>query len=463
MPEKSLDESLANITLWEATCYWLMLGFMSFGGPAGQISLMHQQLVVQKRWISEKRFLHALHYCMLLPGPEAQQLATYIGWLMHRTWGGLIAGGLFVLPSFLIMLLLALTYANYGHLPTVNGFFAGIKPVVLALVVFSAYRLGKKTLSNKHLWALALLAFSAITFFHVPFPIIVLGAALYGLFRHYYQQHHVSMDSNNNTKEASHAHGLSDHQANVGALIDDDSPIPAHAQFYWRTSLPIFMMGVVLWLLVWGLCQYWNPQDSVMMKSVMFFTKAALLTFGGAYAVLPYIYQGMVDHFHWLSPAQVMDGLALGESTPGPLIMVITFLAFLAGMSDSLIDPSLRIFYAFAVASVATFVTFLPSFVFIFVGGPLIETTRTQPALHAPLTAISAAIVGVIASLAFLLAFHLMLPEGLGHPFRYPEMLFTLIAFVMLYTGKINAIYLILLAGTLNAIVKTAGLMSVLG
>lgn len=450
-----LEKAPAQVSLWEATRYWLMLGLISFGGPAGQISLMHQQLVEQKKWISEKRFLHALNYCMLLPGPEAQQLATYIGWLMHRTWGGVISGGLFVLPSFLLMLALAYTYSHYGHLPIVSGFFTGIKPVVLALVMFSAYRLGKKTLLKEHLWVLALIAFVAIAVYHTPFPIIVFCAGLYGFAKHRWQHHRASTTSDKSAPSSAHHASKKVKDSGTRALIDDDTPIPAHAKFHWATSIILLSIGVLAMLSVWGLSHVYSPPNSIVSQAVVFFTKAALLTFGGAYAVLPYIYQGMVDQFHWLTPAQVMDGLALGESTPGPLIMVITFLAFLAGMGDTLIDPSVRTMYAFIIASVATLVTFLPSFIFIFMGAPLIESSRTQPALNAPLNAISAAIVGVIASLAVFLAYHLIWPLGFEQSPHYAEMLFTLVAFVLLKTGKINTIYLILLAGAGNATVQT--------
>ena len=297
------------VTLGQAFWYWLKLGFISFGGPAGQIAIMHQDLVEKKRWISEKRFLHALNYCMLLPGPEAQQLATYIGWLMHRTWGGVIAGILFILPSLFLLILLSWIYLSFGHVPAVAGVLYGIKPAVTAIVLFAAHRIGSRALKNGLLWTLAALAFLAIFVLHAPFPLIVLIAACLGAIGGRIVPDKFTVGGGHGSAKQSYG----------PALIDDDTPIPDHARFSWPHLLKIVVVGLILWGGVMGLLcgQYgWN---SALTQMGWFFTKAALLTFGGAYAVLPYVYQGAVEHYHWLSATQMIDGLALGETTPGPL------------------------------------------------------------------------------------------------------------------------------------------------
>ena len=300
------------LTRREAFAYWLKLGFISFGGPAGQIAIMHEELVERRRWISENRFLHALNYCMLLPGPEAQQLATYIGWLMHRTWGGIVAGGLFVLPSFFILVALSWVYMAFGNVPVIAGLFYGIKPAVTALVVHAAYRVGSRALKNAWLWSIAAAAFVAIFALNLPFPLIVLAAGLIGYFGGRYAPDKFRTGGGHG--QAAKAFGP--------AVIDDHTPTPPHARFTWARFGMVLMVFLALWLAAIGaliaLCG-WN---AVLTQMAWFFTKAALLTFGGAYAVLPYVYQGAVDHYQWLTAAQMIDGLALGETTPGPLIMV---------------------------------------------------------------------------------------------------------------------------------------------
>src|SRR5439155_545305 len=297
----------------EAFRYWLKLGFISFGGPAGQIAIMHRDLVDGKRWISERRFLHALNYCMVLPGPEAQQLATYIGWLMHRTWGGIVAGALFVLPSLVILIALTWLYMAYGNVPAVAGILYGIKPAVVAIVLHAAWRIGTRALKRPTLWVIAAAAFGA---------------------------------------------------------------------------------------------------RSTLTQMSMFFTRAALLTFGGAYAVLPYVYQGAVESHAWLTPVQMIDGLALGETTPGPLIMVVAFVGFVGGWTKAIFGSESLALAGIAGAFVATFFTFLPSFLFILAGGPLVETTHGQLRFTAPLSAITAAVVGVIVNLALFFAWHVCWPHG---------------------------------------------------
>lgn len=397
----SPDAALTPPTLREATGYWLKLGFLSFGGPAGQIAMMHHDLVDKKRWISDKRFLHALNYCMVLPGPEAQQLATYIGWLMHRTWGGLIAGGLFVLPSLLILIALSWIYMRFGNLPQVAAMLAGVKPAIVAIVLFAAYRIGSRVLKNKLLWSIALLAFVAIGFLQTPFPVVIIAAAFIGSVAHHYfpGQLHVLK-----------AHAAS-HKKHLKAIIDDDTPAPPHAKFSLKTMLKWLLTGVVIWCAVMTLLFLIYGWQAVLTQMGWFFTKAALLTFGGAYAVLPYLYQGAVEHYHWLTAYQMMDGLALGESTPGPLIMVVAFVGFVGGWSQAVLGHDSLFLSGALAASIVTFFTFLPSFILIFIGAPLIESTQNNLRLSAPLTGITAAVVGVILSLALFLAQHVFLPD----------------------------------------------------
>jgi chromate transporter len=421
-------------TLKQAFWYWLKLGFISFGGPAGQIAIMHADLVENKRWISEKRFLHALNYCMLLPGPEAQQLATYIGWLMHKTRGGLIAGGLFVLPSLLILMALSYIYLRFGDVPAVAGVLYGIKPAVVAVVLFAAVRIGSRALKNKTLWAITVAAFVAITLLHLPFPLIILSAALIGFLVNRYQPALFADKNSHNVTQKSHAK----------AVIDDETPTPLHAQFKLQTFAKFIAAGVAIWLAGMAALTALYGWQGAYTQMAWFFTKAALLTFGGAYAVLPYVFQGAVVHYQWLTAAQMMDGLALGETTPGPLIMVVAFVGFVGGWNHSpLVDPLLA---AIVAACIVTFFTFLPSFIFIFVGAPFIESTQNNLKLTAPLTAITAAVVGVIASLAVFFALHVFWPNGfLTEPMAidWPAALAAALGFVALYKYKLNIIKLI--------------------
>ena len=378
----------------EAFLYWLKLGFISFGGPAGQIALMHTELVERRRWISEGRFLHALNYCMLLPGPEATQLAVYIGWLLHRTRGGIIAGTLFILPSLLILMGLAWVYLAYGHLPVVAGVMDGIKPAVVAIVLAAAWRLGSRTLRNGMLAAIAAAAFVAIAFLHLPFPLIVLAAALAGVIGARLRPAAFLAPG------SAHAHPGAQQARSLPALIDDDTPTPAHARFSWPRLVLVALAGIGLAGLAWLALAAWGGANGTLAQMGWFFTKAALLTFGGAYAVLPYVVQGAVEHYGWLDATQMIDGLALGETTPGPLIMIVAFVGFVGGWTHALLGPEALPLAGLLGAAVAALFTFLPSFVFILAGGPLVEATRGDLRLTAPLTAISAAVVGVIASLA---------------------------------------------------------------
>ena len=311
----------------QALRYWLLLGCTSFGGPAGQIALMHEALVVRRRWISEQRFLHALNYCMVLPGPEAQQLATYIGWLMHRSWGGLVAGGLFVLPSLLLLVGLSWVYLVYGHLPVVSGLFYGLQPAVTALVLHAAWRLGSRVLRNGWLWAVAVAAFLALSVGQAPFPLVVLGAGLAGLFGGRLLPDRFTTGAY--PGPAAQALTL------APAVIDDHTPTPPHARFSRRRFGRVLLVFLGLWGLAMGGLAALLGWHAVLTQMAWFFTKAALLTFGGAYAVLPYVVQGAVDQQHWLTARQMMDGLALGETTPGPLIMVVAFVGFVGGWTHA--------------------------------------------------------------------------------------------------------------------------------
>jgi chromate transporter len=426
------DVRPSAISLSSAFWYWLKLGFISFGGPAGQIALMHAELVERRRWISEQRFLHALNYCMLLPGPEATQLAIYIGWLMHRTPGGVLAGVLFVLPSLFILILLSWIYLAFGALPVIAGVLYGIKPAVVAIVLAAAWRIGRRTIRNASLGAIALAAFLSIAVFHLPFPAVVLGAAALGLAGGRFLPHQFQIGGQHPGARASYG----------PALIDDDTPTPSHARFSWAGLFKIALIGAGLGLAAWTLIAALTGAHSPLAQMGWFFTKAALLTFGGAYAVLPYVYQGGVETYHWLSAAQMIDGLALGETTPGPLIMVNTFVGFVGAWTHAVFGANLPL-AGVAGALTATFFTFLPSFLFILAGGPLVESTRDNIRMTAPLTAISAAVVGVIVSLALFFGQHVFRLATPQPHWDGAAMLLSLAAAVALLRYQVGAIKLI--------------------
>ncbi len=414
-------------TLGEAFKYWLKLGFISFGGPAGQIAMMHQELVERRRWISEHRYLHALNYCMLLPGPEAIQLAIYISWLLHGVKGAVMAGVLFFLPAFLLLSVLAGVYLRFGDVPAVQGIFYTIKPAVVAVVLFAAWRIGARTIKNPLLGGIAALAFIGIFFFDIGFPWIVLAAAVLGA---------IGGKLRPAKFRSSGGHGASNKQYGP-ALIDDDTPPPEHARFSWVklavTTMVFFLIGATSLLALSASADLFNMGA--------FFIKAAFLTIGGAYAVLPYVYQGAVEHFAWLTGPQMMDGLALGEATPGPLIMIVTWVGYMGGVAKSVLgDP---IAAGLAGAAVATFFTFLPSFWFIIAGGPMIEATRGELKFTAPLTAITAAVVGVILNLAAFFAWHTFWPQGtkampFAGPFEVFPVVIALAAFIALWRYQVD-------------------------
>ena len=426
-------------TLGAAFRYWLKLGFISFGGPAGQISMMHQELVERRRWISEHRYLHALNYCMLLPGPEAIQLAIYISWLMHGVRGAVMAGVLFFLPAFVLLCLLAFIYLSFGDVPAVQGIFYGIKPAVVAVVLFAAWRIGSRSIRNGVLFAIAALAFVGIFVFKIDFPWIVLAAAILGA---------VGGKLMPEKFKAGGGHGASN-AAYGPAIIDDDTPPPAHARFTWgRLGLT-----TLIFVAIWAASMLAISGSADLYQMGEFFTKAAFLTLGGAYAVLPYVYQNAVEHFGWLTGPQMMDGLALGETTPGPLIMVVTWVGYLGGVSKVVAGNPVAA--GLAGAAVATFFTFLPSFLFILAGGPMVEATRGELKFTAPLTSITAAVVGVILNLAVFFAWHSFWPKATE---------------TAPFTGPFDAISLVIAAASFIAlwkykadIIKVIGVCAILG
>ncbi|MCP5252162.1 MAG: chromate efflux transporter [Burkholderiales bacterium] len=436
------DFPAGRVSMKEACRYWFKLGLISFGGPAGQISIMHQELVEKRRWISERRFLHAVNYCMLLPGPEATQLAIYIAWLMHGVRGGIVAGVLFFLPAFLLLSLLAGLYLAYGDMPLIKAVFDGIKPVVVAIVFFAAWRIGVRVLRNALLWGMAACAFIAIFFFKIGFPWIVLAAAILGA---------IGGKVLPEKFKAGGRHDAARHRSGA-ALIDDDTPVPAHARFTGRKFGLTLGAFIALWLAV----MYGISGQSELFEMGYFFTKAAFLTIGGAYAVLPYVYQGGVEQYAWLTAAQMMDGLALGEATPGPLIMIVTWIGYLGGTARAVFDNT--IWAGIAGAGVATFFTFLPSFLFILAGGPLVEATRDEPHFTAPLTGVTAAIVGVILNLAVFFAWHTFWPHGtaataiLDNLQLYP-LLLAVAAFIALWKYRLD-IMTVILAGAILGVVE---------
>ena len=397
----------------EALRFWLKLGFISFGGPTGQIAIMHTELVEKKKWIGEGRFLHALNFCMVLPGPEAQQLAIYVGWLLHGTWGGIVAGTLFVLPSAFILWLLSFVYMTWGHLAWVTAMFDGLKPAVLAIVLVAVIRIGGKALKNKTMWALAGLAFTSVYFFGVPFPLVIATAALIGLA--------------GDRLMPSTFQVLKGYE---GAGIVDDAA--ARAPTSLARSLRVCLVCLVLWwtpILLAGALLGWK---NTLFQQGVFFSKAAMVTFGGAYAVLPYVSQQAVENYHWLGPGQMLDGLGLAETTPGPLIMVLQFVGFVGAWK--LPEPFTPVVAATLGAAITTWSTFVPCFLWIFLGAPYIERLRGNTQVTAALSTITSAVVGVVLNLAVWFGLHTLFPNG--HPVNWWGIGITLVAFVGMRRGK---------------------------
>ena len=395
-----IEATPAHPSFAEALRFWLKLGFISFGGPTGQIAIMHQELVDRKRWIGEQRFLHALNFCMLLPGPEAQQLAIYCGWLLHRTWGGLAAGMLFVLPAAFILWGLSYVYVTAGHVGWVAAVFYGLKPAVLAIVASAVLRLGQKALKNAVMGSIAALAFVAIFFFHAPFPAIVAGAALIGWLGGLRWENLFNVVQGHGGRRA----GI------PAAVIDDAHAAPAHARPSLGRTARVLVIGLGLWwtpVLLVGLGLGWS---GTLAQEGFFFSKAALVTFGGAYAVLPYVGQQAVENYHWLTGAQMLDGLGLAETTPGPLIMVLQFVGFLGGWNHPGGLPPLGA--ATLGAALTTWVTFVPCFLWIFLGAPYLEQLRRQTRLTCALSGVTAAVVGVVLNLTVWFGGQALVPGG---------------------------------------------------
>jgi chromate transporter len=432
MSEATTDsETVRHPSFAEAFRFWLKLGFISFGGPTGQIAIMQTELVERKRWISQSRFLHALNFCMLLPGPEAQQLAIYVGWLLHKTWGGIVAGALFVIPSMFVLWGLSFVYAAYGNVPWIAAVFYGLKPAVMAIVACAVIRIGKKALRNGAMWSIAAAAFVAIFFLHAPFPIIVLGAAVIGF---------VGGKLRPRTFSASSGHG------GAGSVLDDHAETPVHARPSFARALRVIVVCGLLWWLPLLAVAWWRGTDHTLFREGLFFSKAAVVTFGGAYAVLPYVAQQAVENYHWLAPGQMMDGLGLAETTPGPLIMVLQFVGFMGGWNQPMaLSPLLA---ATLGALITTWATFVPCFLWIFLGAPHIEQLRGNQRIGAALSAVTAAVVGVVLNLAVWFGLHVLFPNGKS--IDWFALALATVAFVGMQKWKWNVIPVVLGAGLLG-------------
>jgi len=415
----------SNVSFRAAILYWLKLGFISFGGPAGQISMMYDEVVEKKKWISEKSFLHALNYTMILPGPEAQQLATYIGWLMHGRVGGLVAGTLFILPSFFILSILTYIYINYSNNIWAEGLLYGIKAAVIAIIFSATYKIAKKVLKKTYYWLTAILAFISINILDINLPIIIIVAGLIGLSFHFIQ-------SNDKYEKKL--------QKSISNTILKD-------------SLITFSKSLFIWTIAFLLIIFTN--ESILIKLSLFFSQAALVTFGGAYALLPYVFQNIIESHGWLTSQQMMDGLALGESTPGPLIMIVTYVGFIVGWYNDIFNFSTPLLGALLCASVATFFTFLPSFAFIFIGAPIIELSKKNKALEIPLNFITSAVVGLIANLGYMLAYNsLWTDNNKTENFDIHLFILIVLSLLALIKAKVGVLPLLLTLGLTGIMMK---------
>lgn len=414
-------------TFKEAFAFWVKLGCISFGGPAGQIAIMHEYLVRRKRWISERKFLHALNYCMLLPGPEAQQLATYTGWLLHGVVGGLVAGIFFVLPSMLILMVLSVLYVSFGNIPWVYAIFDGLKPAIIAIVIIALVKISKKALLGWAYWIVALLAFLGIFFLKIPFPLIILGSIAIAILLKW-QLPQIFIQKEGHKSEI--------HTDENQYYINANQQLQAR-RFDVFLALKQLGITVLLWLIPLGILAVVNYRVEFWSQLILFFTKAALVTFGGAYAVLPYVAQVSVEKFEWLSQLQMVDGLALGETTPGPLIMVLAFVGFMAGynvLGGSILAGTIGLV-------TTTYYTFLPCFLFVFAGAPIIESTTNNRAIKDVLGFVTASVVGVILNLTIYLGLAVLFPKGMEiSGFDFIALLWVLVSFAALYRLKINMI-----------------------
>src|SRR6266851_918125 len=438
---------------------WLKIGCINFGGPAGQIAMMHRIVVDEKKWIEESRFLHALNFCMLLPGPEAQRLATYIGWLMHRTLGGVMAGGLFVLPGIIAIMALSYVYAALGNVPLVAALFFGLKAAVLAIVLEAVFRIGKRALKNNILVSLAAAAFIGIFFFDIPFPVIVFGAALIG---------YVGTASGAASFQGGSGHGGKVAEGATDSLLGED--LPEHARPTVALALRVSGVWLVLWLVpVIAIVSILGTAD-VFSQIAIFFSKMAMVTFGGAYAVLAYVAQQAVENYGWLKPGEMLDGLGMAETTPGPLIMVLQFVGFMAAYRDpGSLPPMLA---ATLGGLLATWVTFTPCFLWIFLGAPFVEVLRENKPLNAALSALTAAVVGVVLNLAIWFALHTIFREvtpvhGYGFKFDLPvlssvdpwALALSVAAIIAIFRFKVGMITTLLACSAAGIILHLAGVI----
>ncbi|MGI8838158.1 MAG: chromate efflux transporter [Pyrinomonadaceae bacterium] len=446
-PESETRSKSRSGSFAEAFRFWLKLGFISFGGPAGQIAIMHRELVERRRWISEERFLHALNYCMLLPGPEAQQLAIYIGWLLHRTWGGIVAGAFFVIPSVFVLLGLSYIYAAHGNLPEVAGVLSGFKPIVVAIVVEAVIKIGGKALKRWAHFVITVTSFISIYFLHIPFPVIVLGAAIVGLMGARYLPE-VFAAASPITKEADRKTEGRGELTEAVPLIDHDAQPPAHTLPNRVRTFKILATGVALWTLPLVALIAWRGWGSLHAQEYRFFTQAALVTFGGAYAVLAYVTQAAAGSFGWMTKVQAVDGLALAETTPGPLIMVLQFVGFIAAWNNP--QGMGQTASAVTGALVTTYVTFLPSFLFIFLGAPYIEILRGNKNLTGALSGVTAAVVGVVLNLALVFGAAVILPQGLAGNVEWFAAAMSVAAFIALYRFKAEVLWVVLAGGLIG-------------
>lgn len=416
-----------NVSFEEALHFWLKLGFISFGGPAGQIAVMHSELVEKKKWISEARFLHALNYCMLLPGPEAQQLAIYVGWLLHRTWGGIVAGTFFILPSFFILIGFSWAYVNFGTVPAIAAMFYGLKAAVVGIVAAAVIRIGQKALKNEVMFSLAVMAFVSLYILKIPFPAIIISAGLIGFAggRLWPEKFCVIKGPGKNTGNEA---------------ILDDPLLAEHTLPNLAWTIKVLAVCLSLWAIPLILLVLWRGSSDIFSQQGIFFSKAAMVTFGGAYSVLPYIAQAAVERYHWIQPAQMIDGLGLGETTPGPLIMVVTFIGYVGSWGKAAdLPPAVS---GILGGLIATYFTFLPCFLWIFIGAPYIELIRGNLRLTATLSAITAGVVGVVLNLAVYFGRHIFFPETV--PFDFVAFVLATVAFVGLLKFKWNILYVVL-------------------
>ena len=413
-----------KISLKESTLYWLKLGFISFGGPAAQISMMHDELVDKKKWITDKNFFHALNFTMVLPGPEAQQLATYMGWLMHGRIGGFISGTLFILPSFFILSLLTYFYINYSDNIWGEGVLYGIKAAVIAIIFSASIKIAKKVLKKYYYWLTAIIAFFSINVLDLNLPFIIISAGIFGLIFHY-------INKDKNTKQLKN-------------LVKKK---------LFKKSLITFIKTILIWSSVFLIIVY--SSENILINLSLFFSKAAMVTFGGAYALLPYVFQNIIESHGWLTSQQMIDGLALGESTPGPLIMIVTYVGFIVGWYNDILGLGSPLFGALLCASIATFFTFLPSFAFIFIGAPVIELSKKNKALEVPLNFITSAVVGLIANLGYMLAYNSLWTDN-GGTENFDIHLFILIVLSLLaiIKAKVGVLPLLLTLGLTGMMMK---------